>query len=209
MSPIFPLSDLVIPRGSNALVSHIKQNTKICVLGHADGICHLYIDRDADLAQAIAIAIDSKTSYPAACNAVETILVHSRLTEDDSANTIFKALGQVLDGFGDGIWVSLTMCMCVLVMMRVLFLQAGVQLFGGERASALFDLERASNLSHEYGSLKATVEIVDSVEDAIRHINAYGSSHTDTIISENAETAATFLQQVNASLITIFIANIP
>ena len=71
-----------IPRGSNALVSHIQRNTRIPVLGHADGICHLYVDRTADIAKACAIAVDSKTDYPAACNAVEKILVHSELADD-------------------------------------------------------------------------------------------------------------------------------
>ena len=72
----------VIPRGSNALVSHIKQNTKIPVMGHADGICHMYIDSSADIDKACRLAVDSKIDYPAACNAVEKILVHQSLAED-------------------------------------------------------------------------------------------------------------------------------
>ena len=122
--------DLVIPRGSNALVSHIKSRTKIAVLGHADGVCHVYVDRAADAAMAKRLVLDAKTDYPAACNAMETLLLHEALLADGRAQELLAALRQ-----------------------------AGVRLLGGPRAEKALGLEPQPQLHTEYGALACTVEV--------------------------------------------------
>lgn len=176
--------DLVIPRGSNALVSYIQQNTKIPVLGHADGICHIYVDADADMNVACRICVDAKIDYPAACNAVEKILVHSSILADPQ------------DGRLDGLLGSLQ--------------RAGVTLHGGEKAMSssaasllkeYYDISLAPSPRHEYSSLDVTVEIVDSLDEAIDHIHFYGSGHTDSIITQNQATAEEFLRRVDSACV--------
>jgi glutamate-5-semialdehyde dehydrogenase len=161
--------DLIIPRGSNSFVRYVQENTRIPVLGHADGICHLYIDKEANLEQAISITIDAKTQYPAACNAIETLLVHHRIAPD--------FLPQLVEAMPD------------------------VELRGDERAWKLLDLKLATeeDWSTEYSDLILAVKIVDSVEEAIAHINTYGSKHTDAIVTDNSMTAEMFLNQVDAA----------
>lgn len=166
------LIDLVIPRGSNALVRSIQENTRIPVLGHADGICHVYVDEAADPDKARAIVIDAKTDYPAACNAMETLLVHRALVDDGRAEALLDALRG-----------------------------AGVALFGGPRAAARLGLEEAASFHHEYGDLAATVEIVDGVDEAIDHIHRHGSAHTDAIVTESAEAARRFLASVDSACV--------
>jgi gamma-glutamyl phosphate reductase len=138
--------DLVIPRGSGALVKFIKENTKIPVMGHADGICHLYIDKAADVNKATAIAVDAKTDYPSACNAAETLLLHQDTLTNGVADAMLRALRA-----------------------------AGVTLFGGPRAitAGLTD-NAAGALNTEYGNLGMTVEVVSGLEEAVAHIHAYG-----------------------------------
>lgn len=164
--------DLVIPRGSNSLVTHIKNNTKIPVLGHADGICHVYVDKDASLEMATQIIIDSKTDYPAACNAVEKVLVHSALAEDGRLYKIQTALRD-----------------------------ADIKLYGGDVAVRALGLEPAPSPKHEYGTLELTIELVDSMEQAIDHIHQFGSSHTESIITENEKTAEEFLRKVDSACV--------
>ncbi|KAH6762711.1 delta1-pyrroline-5-carboxylate synthase 1 [Perilla frutescens var. hirtella] len=164
--------DLVIPRGSNKLVSQIKASTKIPVLGHADGICHVYVDKSADMDMAKQIVIDAKTDYPAACNAMETLLVHKDLVQAGGLNELIVELQT-----------------------------KGVKIFGGPRASSLLNIPEAHSLHHEYSSLACTVEVVDDVHAAIDHIHQYGSAHTDCIVTEDDEIADVFMRQVDSAAV--------
>ncbi|XP_074582434.1 delta-1-pyrroline-5-carboxylate synthase 1-like isoform X2 [Curcuma longa] len=164
--------DLVIPRGSNKLVTQIKESTKIPVLGHSDGICHVYLDKSADMQMATRIVLDAKIDYPAACNAMETLLVHEDLLDDEGFNNLLIELKN-----------------------------EGVTLFGGPRASKQFGFPEAPSFHHEYNSTACTVEIIDSVHAAIDHIHRYGSAHTDCIIAEDNETAEIFLSQVDSAAV--------
>ena len=163
--------NLIIPRGSNGFVQFIQDNTRIPVLGHADGICHLYIDEFADLEQAIAIAVDSKTQYPAACNAIETLLVHEKIAE--------QGLPLIHQAFRD----------------------AGVVLKGDARVQSVIPIEAASDedWSTEYSDLILSLKMVDDMDEAIAHINTYGSGHTDGIVTQDAGKAAFFMNQVDAA----------
>lgn len=162
--------DLVIPRGSNELVQYVQQNTKIPVLGHADGVCHMYVDEAADLDKACRIVVDAKTDYSAACNAMETMLVHQKLTPQ--VEVLMDALRS-----------------------------AGVRLYGGDRATQELGLPAAPSKHHEYGDLAATVEIVDDMDSAIQYIHQHGSSHTDTIITEDRQRAEDFLLRVDSACV--------
>ncbi|GFR42079.1 hypothetical protein Agub_g2875, partial [Astrephomene gubernaculifera] len=165
--------DLVIPRGSNALVSHIKANTRIPVLGHADGICHVYVDAAADLPTALRIVLDAKTDYPAACNAVEKVLVHRDWQQKGGLQTIQEALQK-----------------------------AGVTVYAGSSLrSELPDLPPAPAARHEYSAMAVTLEVVDSMEDAIDHIHKYGSSHTDCIVTTDGARADAFLRAVDSACV--------
>ncbi|KAG1337821.1 delta-1-pyrroline-5-carboxylate synthase 1 [Cocos nucifera] len=160
--------DLVIPRGSNKLVAQIKESTKIPVLGHADGICHVYIDKSADMDMAKSIVLDAKIDYPAACNAMETLLIHKDLLNSEGLNDL------VVELKGEG-----------------------VTLYGGPRASIEFNIPRVHSFHHEYNSMACTIEIIDDVHAAIDHIHRYGSAHTDCIVAKDLEVAETFLCQVD------------
>ncbi|XP_031253971.1 delta-1-pyrroline-5-carboxylate synthase-like [Pistacia vera] len=164
--------DLVIPRGSNKLVSEIKASTKIPVLGHADGICHVYLDKSADMEMAAHIVLDAKIDYPAACNAMETLLVHKDLSSNPKLTEIIVELQR-----------------------------EGVKLFGGPRASNLLNIPETHSFHHEYNSLACTIEIVDDVHAAINHIHQHGSAHTDCIVTENHEVAEIFLHQVDSAAV--------
>ncbi|RHN46210.1 putative glutamate-5-semialdehyde dehydrogenase, Glutamate 5-kinase [Medicago truncatula] len=164
--------DLVVPRGSNKLVSQIKDSTKIPVLGHADGICHVYIDKAANINVAKKIVKDAKTDYPAACNAMETLLVHKDLAGNGGLNELVAELQK-----------------------------QGVQLYGGPKASVLLKISEAKSFHLEYSSLACTIEIVDDVFAAIDHIHEYGSSHTDCIVTEDSKVAETFLHQVDSAAV--------
>ncbi|WP_204152498.1 glutamate-5-semialdehyde dehydrogenase [Leptolyngbya sp. CCY15150] len=163
--------DLIIPRGSNSFVQFVQQNTQIPVLGHADGICHLYIDAAADLKQAVAIAVDAKTQYPSACNAIETLLVHSQI-----ADRALPLLAEALRS-------------------------QQVTLRGDDRVRAIVPMEAATDLDWEteYSDLILAIKLVDSLEEAIAHINTYGSRHTDAIVTTDDTAARTFLDQVDAA----------
>lgn len=166
--------DLVIPRGSNALVSYIKANTRIPVLGHADGVCHVYVDASAEAAAASAIAVDAKTDYPSACNAMETLLVHK-------------------DTVGNGVAAQTLMALRA----------SGVKCLGGPQAmkSGLCD-SPAEEFRCEYGDFTCMVEVVDSVDEAISWIHRYGSGHTEAIVcSENNEVGEDFLRRVDAACV--------
>ncbi|KAG4925068.1 hypothetical protein JHK87_050608 [Glycine soja] len=186
--------DLVVPRGSNKLVSQIKDSTKIPVLGHADGICHVYVDKTANIDMAKKIIRDAKIDYPAACNAMETLLVHVDLSRNGGLDELVAELRH-----------------------------EGVQLYGGPRASSLLKISETHSFHLEYSSLACTIEIVDDVFAAIEHIHHNGrqiqvplqnlcfdslylknlflscfcSAHTECIVAEDSEIAEAFLSQVD------------
>ncbi|KAM1094781.1 delta-1-pyrroline-5-carboxylate synthase-like isoform X2 [Malus sylvestris] len=164
--------DLVIPRGSNKLVSKIKESTKIPVLGHADGICHVYVDKSANLDMAKRIVLDAKVDYPAACNAMETLLVHKDLLSDGGFKQIISELKD-----------------------------SGVSLYGGPRAATALHLPETDSFHYEYSSLACSVEIVDDVNAAIDHIHEHGSAHTDCIVTEDGQVAEVFLTQVDSAAV--------
>ncbi|CAI5940434.1 unnamed protein product [Closterium sp. NIES-64] len=164
--------DLVIPRGSNALVNHIKSHTKIAVLGHADGVCHVYVDKAANLKMAKRIILDAKMDYPAACNAMETLLLHEELVKSGAAAELIQELKD-----------------------------NGIVLHAGTTAAPAFSLPLAANLHHEYGSLECTVEIVPDIDAAIHHIHTHGSAHTDAIVTEDQEAAKKFLASVDSAVV--------
>ena len=149
------LVDLIIPRGSNELVRFIQDNTRIPVLGHADGVCHLYVDTAADVDKAVRVAVDSKSQYPAACNAIETLLVHRSIAQ--------PFLAAALPAFA----------------------AAGVQLRGDAESVALGVAEAATeeDWSTEYLDLILAVKLVDDLEAATDHIRSYGSRHTEVILT--------------------------
>ena len=163
--------DLIIPRGSNDFVRYVQENTRIPVLGHADGICHLYIDRAAELQKAVDITVDAKTQYPAVCNAIETLLVHSAI-----APTFLPLAAAALK-------------------------QRNVELRGDEATCKILDIAAATeeDWSTEYNDLILSIKVVDSLDEAMNHINTYGSRHTDAIVTEDPEIADTFLDQVDSA----------
>lgn len=168
------LVDLAIPRGSKQLVEFVQSSTRIPVLGHAEGICHVYVDAAADPAMALAIIEDAKTSYPAACNAVETVLVHHAI-----AAAFLPQLAE---------------------RMRL----SGVRLRGCEKTRAILASQSieavGGNEWHtEYGDLILAVRVVRDLDEAIDHIHRYGSSHTETIVTSDEKIAERFLQEVDAA----------
>ncbi len=172
--------DLLIPRGSNAFVRHIMDNTKIPVMGHADGICHIYVDDEFDERIAIPIIVDAKIQYTAACNAVETLLVNRRiagsflpkLSEALSKENVkirgTKEVTDIIEGAGGGA-------------------SDGVETIGDD------------DFDTEYLALTVGVKLVDDVDEAIAHINLHGSHHTDSIITTNADRAEHFMQMVDSA----------
>lgn len=163
--------DLLIPRGSNSFVQYIMNHTKIPVMGHADGICHTYVDRDADMKKAIPVILDAKTQYTAACNATETLLVDRNIGKDK------------------------------LLLMAEKLKERNVKLNGTKEAAALLDCTpmREEDFRKEYLDLEISIKLVKGVEEAIEHINRFGSHHTDCIITENKETAEKFMQYVDSA----------
>ncbi|NLK67685.1 MAG: glutamate-5-semialdehyde dehydrogenase [Clostridiaceae bacterium] len=163
--------DLLIPRGSNEFVQYIMDNSRIPVLGHADGICHCYVDKDADLEMAVDIVNDSKTQYVSVCNATETLLVHSEV-----ANRFLPKFKEVIQ-------------------------ESNVQLRGCENTRKIIDVTVASerDWKTEYLDYILSIKVVNSLEEAIEHINTYGSGHTDSIITENKEIAQKFMDLVDSA----------
>ncbi len=164
--------DLVIPRGGNELVQHIMANTKIPVMGHADGICHVYVDRWADLEKADRIVLDAKTDYPSACNAVETVLVHESVADE-----FVPKVQQTMAEAG----VSLK------------YDSASLDIVGEGDAATDDDW------STEYLDMVLAVKVVRGLDEAVDHINQFGSHHTESIITEDKASASKFLQAVDAA----------
>lgn len=168
--------DLCIPRGSGSMVSYIKRNTRIPVLGHAEGVCHMYIHGDADLAKATELAIDAKTDYPAACNALESLLIDEAVIKNGQERALLVALEE-----------------------------AGIALHIGPHAASLGiatpNSSATNALSTEYGTKDLTIEVVNGIDTAIEHINKYSSGHTEAIVTENAEAAEKFQQNVDSACV--------
>lgn len=148
--------NLIIPRGGNSLVKFVQENTKIPVLGHADGICHIYIDESADLKMSIDIVIDAKTQYPSACNAVETLLIHKN----------FKYSNDLLESL--------------------------------KNANIKLD-STPENWAFEHSDVILAYKFVENIDDAIQHINTYGSGHSDAIVTDNILTAEKFMNEVDSA----------
>lgn len=164
--------DLIIPRGGNSLVQYIKSNTNIPVLGHADGICHLYIDESANQEKALKICLDSKSQYPSACNAVETILINKNI-----ANEYLPELYN-------------------------LFKENNIKMNGCEEVRKILnqsDIGEVKEWHLEYGDKEASLKIVENTEEAYNHINKYGSHHTDSIVSENKDNIEKFMTYVDSA----------
>jgi glutamate-5-semialdehyde dehydrogenase len=163
--------DLLIPRGSNTFVRYIMDHTRIPVMGHADGICHIYVDGAADLEKAVRIVVDAKVQYTAACNAVETILV-----QRDAAKRLLPDMVAGLEA-------------------------EGVEVRGTDEVRAIVECKPATDedWDTEYLALIVSIKLVDGVDEAIEHINKHGSHHTDAIVTEDAATAERFLQLVDSA----------
>ncbi|KAK4882007.1 hypothetical protein RN001_005326 [Aquatica leii] len=167
--------DLIIPRGSSELVRTIKtQSQNIPVLGHAEGICHVYVDKDADLKKSLKLIKDSKCNYPAACNAMETLLIHEELMTGSFFNDVCNMLKK-----------------------------EGVKIHSGPHLSQLltFGPPPAKSMKYEYGSLECCIEVVKNVDEAVHHIHTFGSAHTDVIITENEDVASNFLKKVDSACV--------
>ena len=164
--------DLVIPRGSNSFVRYVMDNTRIPVIGHSDGICSVYVDENADLEKALPIVIDSKTQYPAACNAVETILVHENIASEflPSLDSEFTKLGVKVHADDKAI---------------------------GYMPSALPASD--ADWDTEYLSLECAIKVVSSIDEAISHIAQHSSHHTDAIISNDEKAIERFFQEVDSA----------
>ncbi|KAI8145344.1 glutamate-5-semialdehyde dehydrogenase [Fennellomyces sp. T-0311] len=175
--------DLVVPRGSNSLVRYIQNNTRIPVLGHADGICSVYIDREADITKACRIAVDSKTNYPAACNAAETLLVHASLLEGDNK---FKPVAEAL--------LSANVTMKCTEDVRSVLLAA----LPSEQHSKIVAAS-PEDFDTEFLDHIIAVKSVKDVNEAVEHINEHGSKHTDCIVTENEATSDFFTTRVDAA----------
>lgn len=156
--------DLIIPRGSNSFVQYIMNNTSIPVMGHADGVCHTYVDVDADINKAIKVVVDAKTQYVSVCNATETVLIDKNLDENN----------------------------------RQLIIQA----LKDKGVTVHFE-DEVTNWHHEYLDYEVSVKLVDGVEEAINHINQYGSGHTESIITENKKTSEYFMNKVDSSSVML------
>lgn len=164
--------DLVIPRGSNSFVRYVMDNTRIPVIGHSDGICSVYVDENADLEKALPIVIDSKTQYPAACNAAETILVHENIASEflPSLDSEFTKLGVKVHADDKAI---------------------------GYMPSALPASD--ADWDTEYLSLECAIKVVSSIDEAISHIAQHSSHHTDAIISNDEKAIERFFQEVDSA----------
>jgi len=162
--------DLIIPRGSNDLVRYIQKNTSIPVMGHADGICHVYIDDSADIEMALSVTEDAKCQYPAVCNALETLLVHEKVAEQFLPQLVEKFNGQV-------------------------------EIRGDQATQKIIHVIAATDADWktEYTDLILSIRIVESMDQAIDHINTFSSHHTDSIVTDDKKKAEEFLSRIDSS----------
>jgi len=165
------LVDLVMPRGSSDFVSYIQDNTQIPVLGHTEGVCHVYVDEAADLEMAEDIALDAKVQYPAVCNAVETLLVNADVAVDFLPGAVER------------------------------YRDVGVTLRGDAATRDIVDVDPVTDddWRAEYGDLELAIKVVEDVYDAVSHINENGSKHTESIVTEDADAAETFMTGIDAA----------
>ena len=166
--------DLMIPRGSYELVQYVMQHSRIPVLGHGEGVCHVYVDRAADQAKAVAIAYDAKVQYPAVCNAAETLLVNEEIAREFLPKVVAKLK------------------------------EAGVEIRGCAKTLAIVPNQGLVPASEqdwrtEYSALILSIKVVADLDEAIEHINRYGSHHTDAIVTEDAEAASRFMNEVDSA----------
>ncbi|QSG06301.1 glutamate-5-semialdehyde dehydrogenase [Halapricum desulfuricans] len=163
--------DLLMPRGSSEFVSYIQDNTQIPVLGHTEGICHVYVDEAADLEMAEDIAFDAKVQYPAVCNAVETLLVSEAVAQQFLPDMVERYEG------------------------------ADVELRGDENTREIVDIDPATEADWdtEYGDLELSIKVVEDVYEAVEHVNTHGSKHTESIVTEDSEAAETFMTGIDAA----------
>ena len=163
--------DLIMPRGSSQFVRYIQENTNIPVLGHAEGVCHVYVDREADQAMAVDIAYDAKVQYPAVCNAVETLLVHEAVAEE-----FLPTIAAEYDA-------------------------ADVELRGDEETQAIIEVKPATedDWYTEYGDLILAIRVVESLDAAVDHVIDYGSKHTDAIVTDDDRRAQRFMRSLDSA----------
>lgn len=165
--------DLLIPRGSNKFVRYIMENTKIPVMGHSSGICHIYVDKDVDKELALSVILDAKKNYPAACNAVETVLINRDIAD------------------------------CFIPMLFEMLEEEAVKINGTEEVKKLsgkqIEIMAEDEFAMEYNDMEISIKLVADVDEAITHINYFGSHHTDCILTENDETANYFMQMVDSA----------
>jgi glutamate-5-semialdehyde dehydrogenase len=167
--------DLLVPRGSNEFIKFVQSNTRIPVLGHSEGVCHIYVDEHADLQKALDICYDAKVQYPAVCNAVETLLVHRSI-----APRFLPPMAKIYES-------------------------AGVEIRGDERTIKIVKAKKATakDWRAEYLDLIISIKIVNNINEAINHINTYGSKHTDSIVTEDKLAALKFLEGVDSSSVMV------
>jgi glutamate-5-semialdehyde dehydrogenase len=166
--------DLIIPRGSYDLVHFIMRHSRIPVLGHGEGICHVYVDRAADMKRAIDVSYDSKVDYPAVCNAAETLLVHQAIAPEFLPKMVAKLR------------------------------ESGVEIRGDSKTRALLPDKAIvpatdKDWATEYSDLILSIKVVADLDEAIEHVNSYGSHHTDAIVTEDAEAARRFMNEVDSA----------
>jgi glutamate-5-semialdehyde dehydrogenase len=168
--------DLVIPRGGEGLIRFVAENSRIPVIKHYKGVCHLYVDKDADFEMAVRLLIDGKTSRPGVCNALETLLVHK-----DIASQFLPMAGKALS-------------------------EKGVEIHGCSKTKAILPdavLTSEKDYDTEYLALKISAKVVDNIEDAVNHIAIHGSNHTDVIVTNNLRTSQQFIRDVNSSSVMV------
>ena len=163
--------DLIIPRGSNEFVQYIMKNSNIPVMGHADGICHCYVDAEADLDMAVNVVVDSKTQYVSVCNATETLLVNENIAKE------------------------------FLPLLKIELDKKNVELVGCSETQKIISVAPASeeDWKTEYLDYKLSIKIVENLQEAIDHINTFSSGHTESIITKNKDNAELFMNLVDSA----------